>query len=115
MRRVFRYPGVTLQFVEIAAFVPLIFFGLSRMGAYMLKKVEGEEDAHFVVVLILMAVAAVPRSNGQPAGYRRGIPGWTRGKRRGSRQACSREVTFLRKISIHPEFLCRDRFLDRSD
>ena len=54
----FSVSSVTLQLVEIAAFVPLILFGLSRMGAYALKKVEGEEDAHFVLVLILMAVAA---------------------------------------------------------
>ncbi len=48
----FSVSSVTLQLVEITAFVPLILFGLSRMGAYALKKVEGEEDAHFVLVLI---------------------------------------------------------------
>jgi Kef-type K+ transport system membrane component KefB len=54
----FSVSSIALQFVEIAAFVPLIFLGLSGTGAYALKKVEGEEDAHFVLVLILMAVAA---------------------------------------------------------
>jgi Kef-type K+ transport system membrane component KefB len=51
--------GATLQLVEIAAFVPLILFGLSRLGAYALKKVEGEEDAYFVLIFGIMAVASI--------------------------------------------------------
>ena len=34
-------------------------FGLSRVGAYALKKIEGEEDAYFVLMFGIMAVAGV--------------------------------------------------------
>jgi Kef-type K+ transport system membrane component KefB len=45
------------QIVEIAVFVPLILFGVSRLGAYVLKKVEDHEDAYFVVMLATVVVA----------------------------------------------------------
>lgn len=37
----------------------LVLFGLSRVGAYVLKKVENEEDAYFVVMLSIMTIAGV--------------------------------------------------------
>lgn len=55
----FSVSTLTIQLVEIAVFVPLILFGLSRLGAYFLKKVEADEDAYFVLMLAVMAVAAV--------------------------------------------------------
>jgi Kef-type K+ transport system membrane component KefB len=55
----FSTTGVALQLIEIAVFVPVILFGLSRVGAYVLKKVEGEEDAYFVLMFGIMAVAGV--------------------------------------------------------
>jgi Kef-type K+ transport system membrane component KefB len=45
--------------LEIAIFVPLILFGLSRVGAYALRQVEAEEDAYFVLIFGIMAVAGV--------------------------------------------------------
>jgi Kef-type K+ transport system membrane component KefB len=59
MRAAFRSPGLALQLTEIAVFVPLILFGLSRAGAYVLKKAEGEEDAYFVLMFGIMAVAGL--------------------------------------------------------
>ncbi len=53
----FSAPGLALQIVEIAVFVPLILFGLSRLGAYVLSKAGDDENAHFVLMLALMAVA----------------------------------------------------------
>jgi Kef-type K+ transport system membrane component KefB len=50
---------LAVQLVEIALFVPLILFGLSRLGAYILKSVENDENAYFVVMLAVMAVAAL--------------------------------------------------------
>lgn len=47
------------QLIEIAVFVPLILFGLSRLGAYVLKQVEADENAYFVLMLAIMGVAAV--------------------------------------------------------
>jgi Kef-type K+ transport system membrane component KefB len=37
----------------------LILFGLSRVGAYLLEKMQSKEDAHFLVMLGVMAVAGI--------------------------------------------------------
>jgi Kef-type K+ transport system membrane component KefB len=55
----FSVPGLAKQLVEIAVFVPLILFGLSRVGAYALRKAQKNEDAYFVLMLGMMAVAGV--------------------------------------------------------
>jgi Kef-type K+ transport system membrane component KefB len=44
---------------EIIGYVILILFGLSRLAAFVLKRVEDEEDAYFVLMLCIMAVAGV--------------------------------------------------------
>jgi len=51
--------NLAVQLVEIAIFVPLVLFGLSRFGAYLLKKTENDEDSYFVLMLGIMAVAGV--------------------------------------------------------
>jgi Kef-type K+ transport system membrane component KefB len=48
---------LTRQIVEIAVFVPLILFGLSRVGTWILNKVGDDEDAYFVVMLVIVGVA----------------------------------------------------------
>jgi Kef-type K+ transport system membrane component KefB len=48
-----------LQLLEILIFVPLILFGVSRLGAWLLKKVEADEDAYFIIMLGILAVAGV--------------------------------------------------------
>jgi Kef-type K+ transport system membrane component KefB len=50
---------LAVQLVEIAIFIPLILVGLSRVGAYVLAKVQDDEHAYFVVMLALLAVAAL--------------------------------------------------------
>jgi len=50
---------VAKQLGEIAVFVPLVLFGLSRLGAYALRKVEDEEGAHFALMFGIMAAAGV--------------------------------------------------------
>jgi Kef-type K+ transport system membrane component KefB len=50
---------LAVQLLEIAAFVPLILFGLSRGGAYVLQKVEAEEDAYFILIFGIMATAGI--------------------------------------------------------
>src|ERR1700730_14096993 len=42
---------------EIAVFVPLILIGLSRAGAWALSKMGSDEEAHFLLMLGVMAVA----------------------------------------------------------
>ena len=48
-----------VQLTEIAIFVPLVLFGLSRLGAYFLKKVEDDENAYFILMLAIMGLAGV--------------------------------------------------------
>ena len=55
----FSLPGLATQLLEIAVFVPLILFGLSRAGAYVLTKMQDNEDAEFLLMLGIMAVAGV--------------------------------------------------------
>ena len=51
--------GLALLLAEIAGYIALVLFGLSRLGAYVLKRVEDEEDAYFVLMLSIMAIAGV--------------------------------------------------------
>jgi Kef-type K+ transport system membrane component KefB len=57
-QRGFSVSVLLVQLVEIAAFVLLVLFGLSRAAGYALKKVEHEEDGYFVLLFTIMAVAA---------------------------------------------------------
>ena len=50
--------GLALLLAEIAGFILVVLFGLSRLGAYVLKRVEDEEDAYFVLMLSIMAIAS---------------------------------------------------------
>jgi Kef-type K+ transport system membrane component KefB len=49
--------GLAIQLIEIAVFVPLILIGLSRAGAWALSKMGSDEEAHFLLMLGIMAVA----------------------------------------------------------
>ena len=57
-QRGFSVSALAVQLIEIAIFIPLILFGLSRLGAYFLRKVADEENAYFVLMLLVMTVAA---------------------------------------------------------
>ena len=48
-----------VQLIEIAIFVPLVLIGLSHLGAYLLKKVQNDEDSYFILMLGIMGVAAL--------------------------------------------------------
>ena len=48
-----------LQIAEIALLVPLILFGLGRVGAYLLRQAEHQDDAYFLLLFVMMAVAGV--------------------------------------------------------
>lgn len=56
--RGFSVTGLLLQLVEIAAFVLFVLFGLSRIGAYVLHKLEHDDSAYFAVMVVLLAIAA---------------------------------------------------------
>jgi len=55
----FSVSGLLVQLIEIAIFVPLILFGLSRVGAYFPRKLEHNEDAYFILMLAILAVAGL--------------------------------------------------------
>ena len=57
-QRGFSISSLALLLVEIAIFVPLILFGVSRAGAVVLKKLEGDESAYFAVMIVVVAVAS---------------------------------------------------------
>ena len=48
-----------LQIAEIALLVPLILFGLGRVGAYLLRQAEHQDDAYFLLLFVMMAVVGV--------------------------------------------------------
>jgi len=48
--------ALTRQVLEIAAFVPLVLFGVSRVGRWILEKVKDQEDVYFVVMLAIVGV-----------------------------------------------------------
>jgi Kef-type K+ transport system membrane component KefB len=55
----FSLSGLALQLIEIAIFVPLILLGVGRLGAHLLRKVEEDEDAYFILMLAILAVAGI--------------------------------------------------------
>jgi Kef-type K+ transport system membrane component KefB len=55
----FSLAGIATQIIEILIFVPLILIGLSRAGAYLLSKTGNSENAQFVLMLGIMAIAGV--------------------------------------------------------
>ena len=57
-QRGFSISQFALQVLEIAIIVPLIIFGVGRIGAWALNKVAEDEDAYFVLMLAILAVAA---------------------------------------------------------
>jgi Kef-type K+ transport system membrane component KefB len=55
----FSAAGLALLLAEVIGYVLLVLFGLSRVGAWVLGKFEGDEDVYFIVMLAILAVAAV--------------------------------------------------------
>jgi Kef-type K+ transport system membrane component KefB len=55
----FSLGGAALLIGEIAVFILAIIFGLSRLSAWLLAKVEDEEEAFFIIMLAVVGVAAV--------------------------------------------------------
>jgi Kef-type K+ transport system membrane component KefB len=51
--------GLAIQIVEVAIFVPVILVGLSRVGSWILNRLRDNEEACFVTMLGIMAVAGV--------------------------------------------------------
>jgi Kef-type K+ transport system membrane component KefB len=54
----FSITNLALLLVEIAIFVPFILFGLSRLGAAVLRRLEGDDAAYFAVMIAIVAIAS---------------------------------------------------------
>jgi Kef-type K+ transport system membrane component KefB len=55
----FSMGGLGIQIIEILIFIPLILFGLSRAGSFLMRRVRDNEEGQFLVLLGVMAVAGV--------------------------------------------------------
>jgi len=55
----FSASGLAVLLAEIAGYIALMLLGLSRLGAYALRKVEREAEAYFVLMLGIMAVSGM--------------------------------------------------------
>jgi Kef-type K+ transport system membrane component KefB len=55
----FSFTSFAVQVIEIAIFVPLILVGLSRVGAYFLRRFEQDEPAYFLLMLTIVALAGL--------------------------------------------------------
>ena len=55
----FSASGLAVQVIEIVAFVVFVLAGLSRAAAYILKRVEHDEETYFVIMLAILAITAL--------------------------------------------------------
>src|SRR5262249_54962797 len=55
----FSFTSFAVQVIEIAIFVPLVLFGLSRVGAYFFHRFEHDEGASFLIMLGIVALAGL--------------------------------------------------------
>ncbi|HEX3576280.1 MAG TPA: cation:proton antiporter [Rhodopila sp.] len=55
----FSASGLALLLAEIVGYILLVLFGLSRLAGFVLRRLEDEEDAYFVLMLCIMAIAGV--------------------------------------------------------
>jgi Kef-type K+ transport system membrane component KefB len=54
----FSVRAMASQIFEIAVFVPLIVFGVGRAGRYVLNAMQDNEEAYFVLMLVIIAIAS---------------------------------------------------------
>jgi Kef-type K+ transport system membrane component KefB len=57
-QRGFSASQLTLQLLEIGGFLLVILLGVKYLGAWLLRKVEDDEDAYFILMISIVAVAA---------------------------------------------------------
>lgn len=55
----FSLSGITIQVAEIVVFVPAVLFGLGRAAAYLLRRVEDEQETYFILMFGILAVTAL--------------------------------------------------------
>ncbi|WP_299065092.1 cation:proton antiporter [Accumulibacter sp.] len=55
----FSVAGIAIQVIEIAIFIPLVLLGLGRGGAWLLRRVENDEETYFMLMFGILAVTAL--------------------------------------------------------
>ena len=58
-QRGFSLPGLLAQIAEITVFILFVLLGLSRLGRYLLSRVADDEDAYFILMVLIMTISAV--------------------------------------------------------
>jgi len=110
----FSLTGLVEQLIEIAIFVPLILLGLSRLGAYLLSKVEDDEDAYFILMLAILALAGTLATSinlpGIVGAFLAGLAINTAAQTRPAKE----KLEFFGNSFLHPDLFSRDRVSDRS-
>jgi Kef-type K+ transport system membrane component KefB len=114
-QRGFSPSGLALQLIEIAAFVPLLLLGLGRAGKYLLKKVEDDEQACFILMFGIMGCAVALARVIQLPGIVGAFLAGRGGQQRRSPGAGQGEAGVHRQRLLHPDILRRHRLSDRSD
>ena len=102
-----------VQLVEIVIFVLLVLFGLSRLGSYLLKRSENDEDSYFILMLVIMAVASLLAQVINLPGIVGAFLGGLAVNSAVHDKPAKGHVGIFCKFPFHPNFLHRDRFPDR--
>jgi Kef-type K+ transport system membrane component KefB len=55
----FSVSEIAIQVIEIVVFIPLVLLGMGRAGAYLLQRVENEEETYFLLMFGILAVTAL--------------------------------------------------------
>ena len=106
--------GLAILLTEIVGYILLVLFGLSRLGAYVLKRVENEEDAYFVLMLSIMAIAGVLASAIQLPGIVGAFLAGLAINASAQKAPASLKLDFLSKSFFIPIFFVVTGFYDRS-
>ena len=108
----FSMTSFAFQILEIATFVPFILFGVS-IGAWLLKKVEDDENAYFIVMMAILAVAGLIAALSICRGSLvHSWPDWL--SMAPSKKTGEREAGILWQFSFYSNFLCSNRIPNRS-
>jgi Kef-type K+ transport system membrane component KefB len=106
----FSASALALLLAEIAGYIVLVLVGLSRIAAYVLKRVEDEEDAYFVLMLCIMAIAAVLAVAIQLPGIVGAFLAGLAVNASARDKPASAKLDFLAKsLAVHSDLLCRHR------
>ncbi len=55
----FSVSGTALQVIEVVVFIPFVLLGLGRAGAWLLRRVENDEETYFTLMFGILAVTAL--------------------------------------------------------